>query len=299
MKKIIITFLILFQVTLISAQVVRKSAGYVEPEISKGILTIFSSEKGDLYFNEYLLTRLIVNDTVSIVNLEPGNYRIQFKGEDLTSPQIDIDIKARHVAELNISRDSLRFTPDVTPFYETIEQLVGKPVIYIKDRFWYLNVNYSLFDPSKTMLMLNASYQLIPQFCPGIGIMYFSESDEYIYNQDAARLIPVYLHLRSYLNSGKIASYFKINVGTNLATGNKTDSIQPRVVNGGSYVSPGVGVRFAILKNLSVTTELEYTDLQARLKYNSSTDIRYMVRTFYFTVGVGYQFQVKQKIKKQ
>lgn len=289
MRKISFIIIIMILAQAGTSQVFRRNGDNIEIEHSKGVIKLYSSVSGDLYINDVFLTSITETDTLYIANLEPGNFDVQVKGTGFTGPKHTVSVKNRKVTELRISADNIEVDNVTDSYTRVTEFIAGKPVVFVRSNAVYLNINRDLFfRPNAFSLM--GTYQIVPGFCPGVGIMDYKPYDHDV------RLMPVYLHLVSYFASGKVAPYVKLDLGTVIVLNHPKDeyyNIKRKIIPG-SYFAPGLGFRFTIVKNLSGIAEMDFRKLTYKLEETSETtswQYNYSdVSLFEISVGLGYQF---------
>lgn len=122
--------------------------------------------------------------------------------------------------------------------------------------FYDLGVGIGTGDESKTNFEVSTSqgYQLVPTyFYIGTGAAF-----QAFFNADGACGFPVFVNLRSHFSPGKVSPFVDVRVGYASVTGDHYD-------NGGFYLCPTLGIRFAINNNFGINLRAGYTWENARL----------------------------------
>lgn len=144
MRAIVIALLTIILAYSGTSQVFRRNDAKLDIDNSKGIILVYSPLKGDLYLNGMIMTTVTENDTVYIVNLEPGSYSAQLKGDGFESEQVNCPVEKSRITELTLSKEFPFVKIDTKAYARTAEIIAGKPVMFVRDKALYLNVSRGL-----------------------------------------------------------------------------------------------------------------------------------------------------------
>ncbi|MEI7896154.1 MAG: hypothetical protein WCJ26_03905 [bacterium] len=297
---------------------------------SDGIAVICSSVQGSFYLNDYLLTDLKGNDTVYIINLQPGEYtaKVVFKGGSTTR---SFNAWGREVTLLKPGIDSLQIKNDAFYFDDIKEKVTGRKVLFL--HLCYFNITQTAFYSApfgsssefdvrkwfRTFTTING-FQIAPGFSAGIGISYNNYDVPAVYNgrslysdqempQEVAILknvsfLPVFIDARTHLSGRRIAPFIKLDIGYNFLLSKKSMSVYEyryvtdkvhtiSMVGGGFYFSPGIGLRIAVSKLIQIIASMEYSYEKSKRTLTSAS-LAYPVETSalnYFKFNIGIGFQ--------
>ena len=178
----------------------------------------------------------------------------------------------------------------------------------------------------RTFTTING-FQIFPGFCTGLGLSYNNYEFPAVYRGKSYYIIssaypttqakvknvsflPVFLDVRTHLSSRRIAPFIKFDIGYNILLSKKSMTVYAeyywggipqaytfKVVGGGIYLSPGIGLRIAVTKLIQMITTVEYSyeSLKNTLIYEASQypSNKYGINFFKFNIGIGFQKKLK------
>jgi hypothetical protein len=310
------------------AQIIIKQDPTAEFDKSKGIIALIPSARGLFYLNDYFLTEIKGNDTIFLINVKPGDYRVKFVTPDF-SQQRTIPVNKRKVVEIIPGRDSIRFGNNRLKWFGTVDRIVGKPYYFLLKNHlytilqfsvinnqWYKATSSDRFNWFNTATVITG-YQVAPGFCIGLGLSYNNFDVPSVINEygfsgqtfENASFLPVFMDLRVHLSDKRVAPFFNFAFGYSILLTKKSQDevlyFYPytartiQLLAGGLHYSAGFGLRIAISKFVQIIPSLEYCRDKGKQISTSTIPGHPTTETtnfFYsnlirFNIGIGLQYR--------
>lgn len=323
---IICCFYLIFYGQFLIAQVLSKPDPNISIDASKGIILLYSASEGSLFLNDQFLTDLKRQDTLFIININPGKFTARFQN-DISTISKDFIVDEGSVTKI-IFRDSLLEITHVNrKWSEGVNAIRGNKYLGLLHMRFYSITEVGIinavirgtpefYDNNHKVRSLNYfstvnGYQFAPGFCLGFGVNFtFFDIPVYGYTSELIRnvsFMPLYVDIRAHFpQKGRVVPFLKLGLGHNFVLTQKSlyQSYPEsnafylfKLDGGGIYASPGFGFRIMVTELIQVTASLDYSVEKIRMSRayfapnnNSYHEDVYNYQFIRFKIGIGLQY---------